>query len=339
MALPIKKYSILLPVHNGGHLVKACVNSILAQTLDAFDLLVLDNDSTDGSREWIQSLNDHRIKIFPSDKKITIEENWGRIKEVQKNEFITFLGHDDILYPNFLETIDRLITEHPTASLYHTHFNFINAEGKIIRQGKPMQGTIAGTDLLKAILTNTIDAMGTGYIMRSKDYDELQGIPVRYPNLLFADYELWLKLTYKSFEVVATENCFAFRVHQSTTNTTLDKNLHKALAIFIDFLVSIEKQDEASKKIIQEYGAAFLLRNCKSFAHRLLRTPFEKRKGNTVSDFVEFTKTLSKKLSVEGKYKPNRLLSIKLASIIDSNIILRKLFLLFKKIHPKPVIK
>lgn len=62
-----KKFSIILPVRNGGNYVKECAHSILSQTLDDFNLIVLDNCSTDGTLEWMQSLNDNRIIIYPSE--------------------------------------------------------------------------------------------------------------------------------------------------------------------------------------------------------------------------------------------------------------------------------
>jgi glycosyltransferase involved in cell wall biosynthesis len=70
------KYSIILPVRNGGEYVKDCVSSILAQRLSAFNLHILDNYSTDGTLQWIESLNDSRIIIYPTKKPLSIEENW-----------------------------------------------------------------------------------------------------------------------------------------------------------------------------------------------------------------------------------------------------------------------
>ena len=62
------KFSIILPVKNGGEYVKECVNSILSQSLQDFNLIVLDNCSIDGTLEWLRSLEDVRIKIIPSHK-------------------------------------------------------------------------------------------------------------------------------------------------------------------------------------------------------------------------------------------------------------------------------
>lgn len=333
------KYSIILPVRNGGSYVKDCVNSILWQTYTEFNFIILDNCSTDGTLEWLQSLHDSRIVIVPSDRPLTIEENWARIITVQKNEFITLIGHDDVLYPNFLEIIDNLIITNPDASLYHTHFNFINADGNIIRSSKLMPAKLSGYQFLEAFLTHSIDLMGTGYVMRSSDYDVLEGIPTKYPSLLFADFELWLQLCLKSYEVIAPDNCFAFRVHKSTTSTSQDEKLHKALAIFVDYLIELSQKDGKAKSKIEAFGADFLLFYCKGFAHRLMRTPIEKRKGITVTDFINYTKQLAVKLGVEKKYKPESLNAIRIAKVIDNNKFFINLFLLFKKVVKKPIYK
>lgn len=333
------KFSVILPVKNGGELLKNCIDSILSQSLQDFNLIVLDNCSVDGTLEWLQSLKNHRIKIFPSHKPLTIEENWGRIIDVEKNEFITLIGHDDILYPDFLETIDNLIKSYPDATLYHTHFNYINANGDIIRASKPMNFFYNRYEYLKSFLIGSIDSMGTGYVMRSKDYDRLNGIPVKYPKLLFADFELWLNLIFKSYEIVAPERCFAFRLHQGTTAKSQDLELQKALEIFVDFLSSLEDHDNEAKKIIHEFGDQFLLFYCRGLSHRILRTPPEKRGNLTVKDFIAKTKEMSLRLGIQDKYKPEKELSLKMAGYIDSNPLLRKLFLYFKAIYPKPVLK
>ena len=335
----MKKFSIILPVRNGGEYVKECVNSILNQSYLDFELIVLDNCSTDGTKEWVESLNDKRITILTAERPMNIEESWARVTTIKKNEFITIIGHDDILYANFLETIDKLISKNPSASLYLTHFDLIDAGGKLLRQCKPMQPRYTGDELLKAILTNSIDLMGTGYVMRAKDYDEMEGIPVKYPSLLYADFELWVNLASLSFEAVAPDNCFAFRIHPSTAHSSQDSKLHTAMNILIDYLSALKSKDEKMDEVINEYGNEFLLFYCKGFSHRLLRTNIKQREGMTVKKMIGQTKVWSKKIGLEEQYHPEKSASIKIAKIIDNNMILRRIFLLFKRVYPKSIIK
>lgn len=332
------KYSIILPVRNGGEYVKECVNSILSQTLDNFNLHMLDNCSTDGTLEWINSLHDERIVMYPSTASLTIEENWKRAAAIPKNKYITLIGHDDILASNYLQVMDELIASHPNASLYQTHFSYIDGDGKKIRDCKPMKQVENAKDFLTSLLTNTMDIRGTGFMMRSKDYDALGGIPL-YPNLLFADYELWLNLTRKSYKATASQNCFSFRLHYSTTSISPDIKLQQAFEQFIYFLHSLQKEDHELSEVIKQHGEEFLLVNCKGLSHRLLRTPIDKRHNLSVKAFIDKCKLYADLLNTNKKLQPLSFFSIWLALMLDNNVISRSLFLAFKKIYSKPVLK
>jgi glycosyltransferase involved in cell wall biosynthesis len=330
------KYSIILPVRNGGGYVKECVNSILLQTYPDFHLQVLDNCSTDGTVEWIQALKDERIKIYPAEKPLSIEENWARIKSIEKNEFITLIGHDDLLDKNYLEVMNKLIAKHSDASLYQTHFRYIDSDGKRIRNCKPMDEVQSAPEFLGAFLAGIIDTMGTGFMTRSYDYDICEGIP-NYPNLLFADFELWINLTYKGYKATSPEECFAFRLHQSMTTTSSDIKFHNAFGQFIKYLEQLKQKDSALLKVIERYSISFIEFYCKGLSHRLLRTPIQKREGQTVSSFLRTCKEYADILVPGNEFNSSKKYSIRLAKQIDSNFLTRSLFLLFKKIRSKPV--
>lgn len=332
------KFSIILPVRNGGEYVKICVNSILSQTLPDFHLHVLDNYSNDGTSEWLKSLNDKRIIVYPADRPLSIEENWARASRISKNEFTTLIGHDDVLNEDYLETIDALIADHPDASLYQTHFNYIDKAGLEIRKCKAMSEIETAEEFLKNFLINNIDVMGTGFMMRSRNYDSLGGIPL-YPNLLFADFELWIKLTRLSYKATSPEQCFSFRLHQSTTTISPDVKFHQAFERFVYFLADMKTQGSGFRTIIREYGGAFLLFYCKGLSHRLLRTPSSARGELSVKVFIEKCKDYAEMLEVSNKFNPHRVLSIKLAKLLDSGSVGRAIFLAFKKLYPKPILK
>lgn len=332
------KFSIILPVRNGGEYIKTCIESILSQTLSDFNLHVLDNYSTDGTSEWLKSLQDERVIIFSADRPLSIEENWARVIGIQKNEFATLIGHDDLLKQDYLETMNALITKYPDASLYQTHFNYIDKEGIEIRKSKSMSEIERADEFLKNFLSNNIDVMGTGFMMRSKDYDNIGGIP-NYPNLLFADFELWIKLTALSYKATSPKECFSFRLHQSTTTVSPDIKFHLAFERFVCFLSGLKGKNEAFRKIIQDYGSYFLLFYCKGLSHRLLRTPTSVRGNLSVKVFIKKCKEYAAMLEVGNVFHPNRVLSIWLAKLIDSGSISRSIFLAFKKFYPKPILK
>ncbi len=333
-----KKYSVILPVRNGGNYIKDCVNSILSQTLQDFNLIILDNNSKDGTIDWLEKLHDERITIHLSSKDLTIEENWKRITSVDKNEFITLIGHDDLLEPHFLATIDTLIKQHPTASLFTTHFNYIDAAGNTIRNCKPMDCVQQPHEFLSHYLCSMIDCMGTGFVMRATDYDSIGGIPTRYPNLLYADFELWILLTGKGFKVTAFVQCFSFRLHQSATTSSSDDKFQRAFFMFIEFLATLRSASPLYEIAIERYGGIYLDYYVKGLSHRLLRNTSRKKSLLTVKQFLENTQILSKQLLKESNYQSNRLASVRLAQFVDSNLITRTLFVWFKKVYAKPIL-
>lgn len=334
----MKKYSIILPVRNGGEYFKQCVQSILSQTYLDFNLHILDNYSTDCSREWAESLKDERIIIIPSQKGLTIEENWGRIMSVEKNEFITLIGHDDLLYPDYLKTMDALINTYPDASLYQSHFNLIDNNGNEIRKCKSMPERETTSEFLASVFQNKIDLFGTGYMMRSRDYDRLGGIPT-YPNLLFADFELWTELTRLNFKATTSQECFSYRLHQSTTKTSPDIKMQQAFARFIFYLKKIQDEDGKLRAAIQENVIRFLYQYCKGLSHRLMRTPLSKRQGLSVKKFIDDCKVYADLLVPGNNFNPDSIPSVRAAKFIDSNAVTRNLFLWFKKLYSKPVLK
>ena len=333
----MSKFSIILPVRNGGTYVHDCVGSILAQSYTEFQLLVLDNCSTDGTREWLDSLRDERIIVYPAERPLTIEDNWHRVISIPKSEFITLIGHDDILDPHYLSVMDTLIASHPKASLYQTHFRYIDSAGQTIRRSKPMDEVQNTRDFLAFFLSNSIDTMGTGFMMRAADYDAVGGIPPTYPNLLFADFELWINLTKISYRATAFEECFAFRLHQSATTTSSTIKFHQAFVHFVQYLSKLKQENPEMGKVIERYAIGFINFYTKGLAHRLLRAPKSKRGELTVSGLINESQRMADDLVPGNHLNPYAQPGVKLARQIDSNFFTRQLFLLFKKIYKHPV--
>ena len=334
----MSKYSIILPVRNGGTYVKECVNSILSQSFTDFNFIVLDNNSTDGTPEWIESLKDDRIIIYRSTESLGIVGNWSRIVNTAKNEFITLIGHDDILDPHYLTVMDELIKKYPDASLYQTHFRYIDSKGDTIKKGLPMKEKQSPEEVLKVFLRTEMDVIGTGFMMRSKDYDALGGIP-DYPNLIFADFELWINLARKSYMAVAKEESFAFRVHQSTTQTSADETLLKAFSRFVGYLEHIQRADPQLGKIVTGNVSVLLNFYCQGFTSRVLRTPMQKRKGQTVKAIINDFREYAQKLNPIDDFNPLNNFTVRLALYIDSNFMTRSIFLLFKQVYSKPIVR
>lgn len=255
------KFSIFLPVRNGWPYVKECIESILQQTYPHFELHVLDNQSTDNTISYLRSLNDARLRLWTSTSALSIEDSWARVKNVPKQEYMTLIGHDDILDAGFLDAIKVLIDRYPDASLYQTGSRLINAGGKKIRSCRSVPQTETAAGYMDARFAFQRDIFGTGYVMRSSDYDRLGGIPA-FEKLFFADDALWLALMHNSYKAADPRETFAVRIHAKSESASLPSawsSILLGLNQFTEFLHRYVKDDDAARSVLEERGARFLL--------------------------------------------------------------------------------
>lgn len=106
------KISVILPVYNGAAWLEECVQSILAQTFVNFELLILDDNSTDGTTELAERLSgsDSRIRLICREKKgVSSARNQGL--EETDGEYVTFVDADDKIDCEMLQILLRCLTE------------------------------------------------------------------------------------------------------------------------------------------------------------------------------------------------------------------------------------
>lgn len=331
------KYSIIIPVRNGGDYFRQCIQSVLAQRFGDFNLLILDNSSRDGGLDWLQSLGDKRVRIFPSQSDLDITENWGRIRTLEKNEFMMIIGHDDLLDENYLGVINELIKAHPNATVYQTHFRYIDANNALIRKCLPMAEVQQPTDVVHNFLCSKMDIMGTGFMVRSADYDSVGGIQP-YPNLLFADMELWIELARKGYLAVSDKECFSYRVHPAAmTATSTDLKVYEAFKQFVTYLEDLKGRAPDLGPVIAHDCEVLLSHYCQGITHRILRTPRTKRLTPSVSEVVDEFRDFGLRLKGDQSFDPLRSGKVRMGKFIDNNILLHFLFLFFKRVYRKPV--
>jgi glycosyltransferase involved in cell wall biosynthesis len=338
MSGQINNFSIIIPFKTGKHYLLDCLQSVLAQDYPHFEIIILADitSNTDDALHAISDLNNPKISVLLSDKNLDILQNWGRIKDLDKKEYMTILGYDDILSKGFLSCINNSINTNPDASLYHTHFNYINSNSEAIKKCQPLPTQMTASDYLEYTLKESIDIMATGYVFRSKDYDAIGGIPTSYPNLIYADAQLWIELSKKGHLVVDPSIQFSFRIHSSVTKTSKDKILLDAFILFLDYLKGLKQESANFELNIQSNLTAFAESTTKAMAHRLLRTPKMNRQGLTID---KVTNEIAEKcMQMEVSYAPFKIKSIQIARFIETTPLLNELFLLFKRIYKKPVL-
>lgn len=122
-------FSVVIPTFNRVHLIEPTINSILAQSFENFEILIIDDGSTDGTADFIQRkyLHDHRIQYFyKKNEERGAARNYGFGKS--RGEFVVFLDSDDILRKSHLATLYEAILRKP-------QIRFIASKYEISRNG------------------------------------------------------------------------------------------------------------------------------------------------------------------------------------------------------------
>ena len=110
--------SVVIPLYNKERYIARAIQSALGQTYGDFELIVVDDGSTDGSVDIVSQFADTRLRLInQANAGVGAARNRG-IKDA-KYELITFLDADDEWMPDFLETVLELREEFPEASLCH----------------------------------------------------------------------------------------------------------------------------------------------------------------------------------------------------------------------------
>lgn len=123
------KYSVVIPLYNKGIHIADTLESVLAQTFQDFEVLVVDDGSTDDSLSRAESISSPKIQIFrQKNQGVSVARNVGI--ENAKGEYIAFLDADDMWHPEYLETIDRLVQKYPQSDIFVTAYEVLMGNGK-----------------------------------------------------------------------------------------------------------------------------------------------------------------------------------------------------------------
>ena len=104
--------SVIIPVYNSEKYIEQCVDSVLAQTWQNIEVIIIDDGSTDGSSDIVKKYESDRVKIFSQENKGASSARNRGLTEV-KGEFIQFLDADDILSSNKLAAQMELLINNP----------------------------------------------------------------------------------------------------------------------------------------------------------------------------------------------------------------------------------
>ena len=189
--------SICIPVFNGENYLLESIKSVLEQDYSNFELLVLDNCSTDSTSCIVSSIKDYRVRYIKNKENIGALNNFSKCINEAYGVYFVLLPHDDLLLPGFLSNyVSKL--EDKSIGLVYSSVRIINAEGALLnsriihKKNLKLNSEEAIEDIFENFMPIQLAMVRTSILRGVGGFDSDYG--------LFTDAQLWLKVFLDGWE-------------------------------------------------------------------------------------------------------------------------------------------
>lgn len=247
------KITILMTVYNGGHFLKMAIESVLAQTYTDFEFLIINDCSTDGSLDVIQSFDDKRIVVHTNEGNIGQTASLNVGLQLAKGKYIARIDADDVAFPNWLEVQDVYLKENPETVVVSANTIVIDENNKILRN---FICPISMPDMkFRSIMASPINhgvaLIDKEVVLAHGGYDEQHKI--------IADYGLWSKMIWDGCKFASSNKyLMAIRMHSTRSsiasgNAAYMDEIVNIMFNNIQYISNIDLKREEVKLIYQAY--------------------------------------------------------------------------------------
>lgn len=253
--------SVIIPLYNKENFIEATLKSALNQTFTDFEILIINDGSTDKSEEKVLLFNDDRIQIFSTiNQGVSAARNLGI--EKASGKIIAFLDADDFWYSNHLENIFQLYTLFPECGLLCTNYERFYNSDKIVKPffkdipEFPWKGIV--NDFFKSSYIERI-AWTSAVAIPKSVFDEVGYFDPKITLGAGEDTHLWIRIALK-FKVAFDNEISSRHVLDAENRISLSNTLKRSFAKFDEFKEE-EKINLWLKKYLDLYRLEFAIKH------------------------------------------------------------------------------
>ena len=235
--------SVVIPLYNKEQSISQTLDSVIRQTYSDFEIVVVDDGSTDGSADVVNGFDDKRIRLISKKNGgVSSARNKGILSA--KGDYIAFLDGDDIWDETYLETLHNLIEKYPDAALYGIGYGRIKDGIKIVNPSglsEQYMGIIQDVwNHYPGIWTGSSSSSSRAKLMEVGLFDER----ITYGE----DIDMWWRLLLSGYGVVDNKPLAWYRL--DAENRAMDKlmPLEKHIPYFIDKYEQSRKDNLSFRK-------------------------------------------------------------------------------------------
>lgn len=213
--------SVIIPTYNRAKTIKKSIDSVLFQTYDDWELIIVDDGSTDETKELISSYKDSRIKYYSyeSNKGVVYARNYGM--KMANGNYIAFQDSDDIWHNDKLEKQIKAMEDNYSAGFCYCRMQYLlDSHSSIAIPQYDIDINIMSGDIFSKLLYENLVACPC-LIMKRECYDKIGGYDNQFTALEDYDYVLRLAREYKALfvdDVLVDANMSAGGISSNSAN-------------------------------------------------------------------------------------------------------------------------
>jgi len=276
----LPKISVLIANYNNGKFLSEAINSVLNQSYTNWEIVIVDDGSTDNSKELYSKLEDPRIRIFNNERNFGVAFTKDRCIREAIGEICGFLDPDDFLEQQALSVMHHVMMQDSRLSLVYSNFYWLNENG--LKKPALHDSTPAEFKLLVGLNPNPFSCF------RRKAYSQTKGIDLNLKRAI--DRDLVLKLEEVGSVGTVPDYLYNYRIYgQSVSN-----GFNSLKAEYWAWVARYSAMDrrglnkEETYKIIQEYLYPI------QFNDWVHKSSTEYRIGKVVAKPIRYRKNLFK---------------------------------------------
>lgn len=218
------RVSVIIPSYNHEKYIEECLQSVLDQRFQDFEIIVVDDGSTDGTVKKIRACRDPRIRL------VCFEKNRGACVaantclDLARGEYIAMLSSDDAFLPEKLMMQVECLERHPQISVVFGFANIVGEDGECFAEGSHhlsrifRQSNRSRHDWLRRLFCEGNCLCHPSALIRRELYDEVGRYDERMANI--PDYDLWVRTCLRREIHVLPEALIRFRVRTAEANAS-----------------------------------------------------------------------------------------------------------------------
>ncbi|MCL1464459.1 glycosyltransferase [Argonema galeatum] len=265
--------SVIIPVYNGENTIRETIESVLNQTFKDFELIVINDGSTDSTLDVVSNIQDSRLKVFSyPNAKQAASRNRGLSQAT--GEYVSFIDADDLWKPDKLEAQLKALQENPEAGVAYSWTDLIDESGNFIRGGANIYWQ--GESYARMLLNDFVES-GSNPLIRAQAIKEVGNFDESLPPA--EDWDMWIRLASRYPFVVVPSAQVLYRVRANSSSTNVSKMEAVSLRI-------IERAYAEAPASIQHLKRHTLGNRYKYLVFKALEEPPVRQKALTAIRFL-----------------------------------------------------